>query len=149
MPYISEQSSDANNTEDESQGADLVRPISQKSPHTNDDGDGSEESAIARLAQNLKHLIRPYTQLHRTCEATAPMMRIYHALSSRTLTIISIMSLIHDALEALRPLRDYQVVNITKLDTCTAVEPRIPFFVRLHPRCGHELSDEHDEQVRC
>lgn len=92
MPYISEQSFDANNAEDESQGADLVRPISQKSPYTNDDGDELEESDIARLIYQIKYILYPYTQLHATREVTAPMTRIYHALSAHILTIISVMS---------------------------------------------------------
>jgi len=93
-----------------------VLPVSeQRPPANNDAGDGAEESKIVRLVQNLKHVLHLCTQLHHTCAATEPLQKIYNSLSSHERTLIAVMSLIHDALEVLRHLRDRQVVNITKL----------------------------------
>ncbi|KEQ74231.1 hypothetical protein M436DRAFT_80674 [Aureobasidium namibiae CBS 147.97] len=81
-----------------------------------DDEQYEDEAAeLVRLIYQIKYILHPYTQLHSTCTATEPLQKVYHALSSQHHTLIAVMSLIHDALEALRPLRDYQVVNITKL----------------------------------
>lgn len=101
LPFISEQRPMANNdAEDEYEGEDA------------EDGSETEEAELARLIFNFKDIMQPYTLLHPTCAATEPAQKIVAALSSRTLTRMVIMALIHDALEALRSLRDRQVVDI-------------------------------------
>jgi len=103
-----------------------VPPVTEQRPAANnDDGDGSEESDIARLVQNLKYILHPYTQLHATCDATEPMTRIYHALSARTLSLISIMSLMTEAVELLKALRDLQASTITKFSEAERVFLRV------------------------
>ncbi|KEQ72746.1 hypothetical protein M436DRAFT_63929 [Aureobasidium namibiae CBS 147.97] len=93
----------------------VLRVSEQRPPANNDAGDGSEESEIVRLVQNLKHVLHPYTQLHHTCDATEPLQKIDNSLSPQEHTLIAVMSLIHDALEVLIPLRDRQIVSIRKL----------------------------------
>ncbi|KAH0294435.1 hypothetical protein KCU62_g29, partial [Aureobasidium sp. EXF-3399] len=96
-------------------GSSVEHRTSRRPPANNDAGDGSEESEIVRLVQNLKHVLHPYTQLHHTCDATEPLQKIDNSLSPQEHTLIAVMSLIHDALEVLIPLRDRQIVSIRKL----------------------------------
>jgi len=110
-------------------GLNVINPIppvtEQRPAANNDDGDGSEESDIARLVQNLKYILHPYTQLHMTCEAREPVTRICHALSARTITLISIMSLMTEAVELLKALRDLQASTITKFSEAERVFLRV------------------------
>ena len=53
------------------------------------------------------------------------MTRICHALSARTITLISIMSLMTEAVELLKALRDLQASTITKFSEAERVFLRV------------------------
>lgn len=116
-------------------------------PTANNSNENTEVSEIHRLTGNLQHMLAPYANLHPTCAVTQPMQKILTALNAQNHTLITIMSLMHDAVELLKPLRDRQTVTIRKFSEAEGVFLRDgldSFFYGTRAKTQQTVKDIHN-----